>query len=84
MVIKETVAFVKYFSLSNLSKVHCSSDDCLEQFKNFKNFLNLSYCEHDFDVPVCNLSLQQVMECHHVIALVVPLTDLQLELVFSD
>ena len=83
MVIEEVVAFSRNFILSNLSKVHYFFDGCSGQYKNCKNYLNLCYHEHDFDV-VCGLSLEQAMENPHVMALVTFLKGLQPELVFND
>ena len=85
MVIKETVAFVKNFILSNLPKVHYFSDSCSGQYNQIvKTFLTSVTMNMILTFLVFGLSLQQATESPHVMALVAPLKGLQSELVFND
>ena len=51
------------------------SDGCSGQCKNYKNFLDLTYHKHDFDVDASWVFFAKVMECHHVMALVAWLSE---------
>ena len=84
MALKETVASVKNFNLSNLSREHYFSDSCSGQHKNYKNFLNFCCHEHDFDVSCLWSILQKAMESPKGMTLVAPSKGLQPELVFND
>jgi len=54
--------------LPHIQNMECFSDGCSGQYKNYKNFLNLTYHKHDFDVNASWVFLPRVMESRHVMA----------------